>query len=307
MTRRNNPLATSYQVKRGDSLWKIAQNQYGDGNVWPIIAKANAIKRPELILSGQRLQLPALTDPRGPTNVTSRTLTSTAPKWKPAPSVAYPTFEFDLEDVLKNEVAIRVPGGKATLSLTGKIKIQRKGVLSDITVSNFQKISIEAQDKYAQELNLLVGKIEGSIDLKKNKLEFSAGLMYELKLPGGGKQTYTVKIEGRKIIFSSSPAPVQGSYKDMILEGVVGYKLTFEPDDGFKSSPKTVTSPFFSITKQDVIDFTFNLVVAVGVLVLVAVVLRFALPVALTAGAVVAFLSAYRWIKDGVPILNRSL
>ena len=49
-----------YEVKKGDSLWKIAQNAYGDGNRHPDIFEANkeVIQNPDLIFPGQMLRVP---------------------------------------------------------------------------------------------------------------------------------------------------------------------------------------------------------------------------------------------------------
>jgi len=49
-----------YAVKSGDSLWKIAQNFYGNGNKYQDIFEANkgVIKNPDLIYPGQILRIP---------------------------------------------------------------------------------------------------------------------------------------------------------------------------------------------------------------------------------------------------------
>ncbi len=49
---------TKYTVMKGDSLWKIAEATYGDGERWPEIAKANALHHPDLIHVGTELELP---------------------------------------------------------------------------------------------------------------------------------------------------------------------------------------------------------------------------------------------------------
>lgn len=51
----------SYVVKKGDDLWNIAENFYGDGFRWEEIAKVNDIKDPSLIEEGQKLTIPKLT------------------------------------------------------------------------------------------------------------------------------------------------------------------------------------------------------------------------------------------------------
>lgn len=49
----------AYTVVKGDSLWKIATEVYGDGPMWTKIAKENALKNPDLIEIGEELQIPA--------------------------------------------------------------------------------------------------------------------------------------------------------------------------------------------------------------------------------------------------------
>ncbi|MCZ7933424.1 5'-nucleotidase C-terminal domain-containing protein [Agrobacterium leguminum] len=51
--------ASKYVVEKGDSLWKIAAEKYGDGALWSMIAKANTLKHPNHIEIGEELELPA--------------------------------------------------------------------------------------------------------------------------------------------------------------------------------------------------------------------------------------------------------
>ncbi len=48
----------TYKVVKGDCLWKIAVNIYGNGFRWRDIAKANNLKRPGLIHPGNVLSIP---------------------------------------------------------------------------------------------------------------------------------------------------------------------------------------------------------------------------------------------------------
>lgn len=48
----------SYTVKKGDSLYKIAEKQLGSGSRYPEIAKLNGLKDPNKIQIGQVLKLP---------------------------------------------------------------------------------------------------------------------------------------------------------------------------------------------------------------------------------------------------------
>jgi len=51
---------TTYTVQKGDSLWKIAQEVYGDPYQWVAIAKANDLVNPDLIHAGNVFVLPAI-------------------------------------------------------------------------------------------------------------------------------------------------------------------------------------------------------------------------------------------------------
>lgn len=58
------PSKRTYTVVSGDSLWKIAKREYGDGNKWPAIFEANrdVIKNPDLIRPGQVFVIPELSE-----------------------------------------------------------------------------------------------------------------------------------------------------------------------------------------------------------------------------------------------------
>jgi nucleoid-associated protein YgaU len=49
-----------YEVKSGDTLWKIAKEYYGDGNLYTEIFKANqdVLTDPDKIKVGQKLRIP---------------------------------------------------------------------------------------------------------------------------------------------------------------------------------------------------------------------------------------------------------
>lgn len=51
-------LPVEYQVKKGDDLWKIAENFYGSGYNWVDIAQANNLSNPNIIYVDQKLTIP---------------------------------------------------------------------------------------------------------------------------------------------------------------------------------------------------------------------------------------------------------
>ena len=46
------------EVKKGESLWSIAQARYGNGNKWKQIAAANPKMDPNRVQAGQTITLP---------------------------------------------------------------------------------------------------------------------------------------------------------------------------------------------------------------------------------------------------------
>ncbi|MBO3761852.1 5'-nucleotidase C-terminal domain-containing protein [Ciceribacter sp. L1K22] len=49
----------THTVVRGDNLWNIARDVYGDGMMWSKISEANALRNPDVISIGKELSLPA--------------------------------------------------------------------------------------------------------------------------------------------------------------------------------------------------------------------------------------------------------
>ncbi len=48
----------SYRIKRGDTLWDISSTYYRNPWLYPVIARANDIKNPDLIIAGARIYIP---------------------------------------------------------------------------------------------------------------------------------------------------------------------------------------------------------------------------------------------------------
>jgi nucleoid-associated protein YgaU len=48
----------SYRIRRGDTLWDISSTYYRNPWLYPVIAKANGIRNPDLIIAGARIFIP---------------------------------------------------------------------------------------------------------------------------------------------------------------------------------------------------------------------------------------------------------
>lgn len=57
-TQTNRIAGSSYKIKSGDTLWDISVRAYGDGYQWPKLQRANKLSNPDLILSGNSLNIP---------------------------------------------------------------------------------------------------------------------------------------------------------------------------------------------------------------------------------------------------------
>lgn len=58
-----SPDTTKYRVSRsGDSLWAIADREYGECSMWREIARANDIDNPRMLATGDTIAVPALKD-----------------------------------------------------------------------------------------------------------------------------------------------------------------------------------------------------------------------------------------------------
>ena len=53
---------SKYVIDKGDNLWAIAEKQYGNPYLWPLIYMANKskIKNPDILLTGSEIQIPEL-------------------------------------------------------------------------------------------------------------------------------------------------------------------------------------------------------------------------------------------------------
>jgi nucleoid-associated protein YgaU len=50
-------LTISYKIKKGDSLWKIAQIYYGNGKLYKKIEEDNLLRKPYSLKAGQMLNI----------------------------------------------------------------------------------------------------------------------------------------------------------------------------------------------------------------------------------------------------------
>jgi len=72
------PGQTIYVVQEGDAgFWDIAKKKYGDGTLWPAIAKANPRANPQRLRAGQKIVIPPVSTAR---EATAAAPTATTPR-----------------------------------------------------------------------------------------------------------------------------------------------------------------------------------------------------------------------------------
>jgi len=54
------PSSEEYRIRWGDTLWRIAERYYGERRLYRELAESNQLQDPDLIISGETLQLPTL-------------------------------------------------------------------------------------------------------------------------------------------------------------------------------------------------------------------------------------------------------
>ena len=92
--------ASFYEIKQGDSLWSIAEEVYGSGYNCVDLAKANNLKNPGLIHSGNKLTIP---------DVQKITIATVQPTQNNGPSISGNSYTIQKGDYLWG-IAIRAYG-----------------------------------------------------------------------------------------------------------------------------------------------------------------------------------------------------
>lgn len=268
----SRPHSSHYRVKKGDSLSKIAHAQYGDARVWPLIAKANRLPRPDLLLVGMRLHLPKIEQPRASFTPPTPSLPS-APRKPPAPvggpaptnvsqpvrasvqepammlarSLQFPTLSYDLGDLAP--LVVETPELEITLSFTGEVSLQKKGTVGETefktgnvySVSRDGNVSASTKAEYDSKLAELAGEVKIRPNLQTRKVEVSCGFAVAGKVAGevlGTSQYEFVPPNGFK--FTYKPRPIKGDYKGFAFEGEVGYEVeikTKSPPEATRRAP----------------------------------------------------------------------
>jgi nucleoid-associated protein YgaU len=108
----NDKLPVRYELKQGDTLWKIAATVYGDGNKYLILEQANHLKPNAILVVGQVILIPKLEGEK---------LTYT-PQVESKPTTAAPTQQAKNSTVKSNVKIVKNKRAVVTQKVAAKPK-----------------------------------------------------------------------------------------------------------------------------------------------------------------------------------------
>jgi LysM domain len=255
---------TKYRVKRGDTLWHIAQQHYGKGGMWPVISKANQLPKSHRILAGMTLLIPdipgskptgaapvlpaistipktyrpgttAFGPPPPPSPPARSTQTYTDPHsaddsvaMKPAVQVRYPAVKYTLEKDL-HEITLYMPPFKATAKLTGSLSVQKQGTIPEIEFTfNVRTLEPPTSIEYK---SATAAFLEPSIKFepKEGRVWFSLGASKEFE---GTTWELAVSVSNNSdsagLRLELKESKVAAVWNGYLFEGSIGGELEFD-------------------------------------------------------------------------------
>ena len=212
----NNDSPDSYVVQAGDTLESIAQTQYGNSNLWYVIAQANDVAGDSDLALGQRLTIPTVTthanssttfapyDPGSIVGSTSPTLPTIAPP-PPAP-----------------------PGGCSTAEIlvivvTVVATIVTEGATSELLAEEFAGMSAVESGAIAGAAAGAAGSVAGQLTAQAEGLQngFNWGQVAESAIGGAIGGAGTSELSSTNTFGGSSANGLSGWGN--AVEGAVGY------------------------------------------------------------------------------------
>lgn len=293
-----NPKQHQYRVKRGDTLWHIAQHQYGDPTLWPEIAKANHIPDGNLILIGMHLKIPvahghhhagshpsqhvkgppSFVPPVPPGLPPKPQHTVTAPilnaahhtgggSFPVARPVLFPAAKYKLDTL--PAMTVSTPQADFKLKLIGEITVQQKGVMAEVEYSASGALSEKLKAEYQSKVAKIAGQVKVKWDPASLKAEMSCGFTVASKMNGTEfiSQSYDYT-PPNKFKYTLKPKEVSGEIENLVFKGTLGYELEITVKDTRNSS--TLAPVPVRVPSRTIVWVTIGGLVVVGAVIIVA-------------------------------------
>ncbi|WP_320043555.1 LysM peptidoglycan-binding domain-containing protein [uncultured Desulfobacter sp.] len=216
--------ASVYIVKKGDTLWDLAEKYLNDPIRWPEIWHFNnklyaaqsstmsikpsmLIKNPDLIFVGQKLLIPTSYDHRQTVQPSLEKNGKTPAKDK----IRMIPYKFKIENKIFETY---LPGGfKAKINIKGDLTIQSEKTITWAAL-NTEGMELKVAREYETPLNRLVTDYQLGINEKTRQIEFACGVTMHSKIPYAPKYQAQVSINQLtgmpKYITTISYPPIKG-------------------------------------------------------------------------------------------------
>jgi len=204
-----------YIVKKGDTLWDIAERFFGNPRYYPLIFKHNNIPLivaltkskivdADLIYVGQQIYIPDLNHSKEPVLTDDNIVhLSDVKAKKTAINLLYPTYKYSFNHQRLSMLSL---GASITLSLTGSITLQRKGTLDFFTMTK-DGLELKLQmlsGPYDRALNKLIHSgLKLKYDVSKKSIFFENSLTIHSKNNIPMKSSISVTTDGNRLILKT--------------------------------------------------------------------------------------------------------
>jgi LysM repeat protein len=241
------PKQRRYQVRKGDTLWDIANRMYGDPQLWPAVGRANGLKDPSLLLIGQQLELPDLSKPGG-AGAGPRQASPATPKPPMSPQVARRRARpvaLPLKYELRNlPSAVTYAGAfKYELKMTGEVVFQSKRTLENVVFTN-DAVVLKSKRETDGKLIKLAQDAKVSWTPGSRTVQVSCGFTVRSKVANGVWNATSVEaLPPNGIRFKREPQPISFEYEGYMVEGKIGFEGTIRREDQRRPAPEHVRVP----------------------------------------------------------------